>query len=118
MRISASWSGRTDPPDTSIRRGHPRRTAGSFLGSSSQSSTILELLQGYSIIRDTSVPTPRASRPGESPSRRGLATLEPVALARRRPALTASARGRDCKFAVGTEKRFSVEQRNNGIKLG
>jgi transposase len=52
-------------------------------------------------------PTARSVTPCSPPSRHGLATPKPAARSRRRPALTASARGVTPKRQVGTKKRPS-----------
>jgi len=53
------------------------------------------------------VPTRRSVTPGSAPSRRGLASAELAAPAKRRPALTAPARGVIAPAQVGTKKRPS-----------
>jgi hypothetical protein len=51
------------------------------------------------------VPTTRSVTPCSPPSRRGLATAKPAAPSKRRPSLTASARGVTEPRQVGTKKR-------------
>jgi transposase len=53
------------------------------------------------------VATPSSMTPCSPPSRRGLARAELAALAQRRPALTATARGVPARLRVGTKKRPS-----------
>lgn len=57
-------------------------------------------------------PAPTTFAPCSLPSRHGLATPELVLTTKRRPALTAAARGATRESRVGTKKRLQVEQRN------
>jgi hypothetical protein len=84
MRMTASWFGSSDPPDTRLWRDRSRPQAGSPL-----------------VVIPIALSVPSCSKP----SRCGLATAEPVARLVRRPTLTAPARAAVSKARIGTKKR-------------
>lgn len=64
----------------------------------------------------TEAPTSTTLTPCSTPSRRGLATAEAVALSQRRPALTAPVRGVRGALQVGTKKRPSGRTKKLTVK--
>jgi hypothetical protein len=97
MRMTASWSGLIDLPNTSLRREDPRPKANSPL-----------------IVIPTTTSVPSCSEL----SRRGLETMEQEATTERRPALTAPARAGVQHMWVGAKKRNSMSNKETGMKEG
>ena len=96
MRMTASWFGFFDPPDTRLRRDRSAHKSGLPL-----------------IVIPTAASGPSCSKL----SRCGLATAEHAARLARRPTLTAPARAGVSKARVGTKKRAFRSNKETGEKI-